>query len=282
MLNYTEKYRIFCPAVMAGPWLDGARLNNLLLTVLIAAIFVAAALRARRKKVPVRRLPAMDSIDDAVHKAASSGRPVVYVPGVGQASAMATAASMSILGQVAAKCAACGAKLLVPHYDPVVQGICVGIVKKVYAERGVSEQEAEKANFFVSQEQFSYVAAVDGLISRAKPGACFYMGQFMAESLLLTEVGAASGAMQVAGTDSESQLPFFFASCDNALLGEEFYATGAYLSEDAILRGSLRAQDLVKILAIALVGVTLAVIAISFWLGRPDLAHKALELLRVS
>jgi hypothetical protein len=72
------------------------------------------------------------------------------------------------------------------------------------------------------------------------------MGYFMAESLLLAEVGATTGAIQIAGTEQESQLPFFFTSCDYTLIGEELYAAGAYLSKEPMLLSTLKVQDFGK------------------------------------
>lgn len=43
------------------------------------------------------------------------------------------------------------------------------------------------------------------------------------------------------------QLPFFIASCDYTLIGEEFYAASAYLSGDPDQLGSLKGQDLGKL-----------------------------------
>jgi len=69
---------------------------------------------------------------------------------------------------------------------------------------------------------------------------------FWAESLLLAETGNNIGAIQIAGTDSVTQLPFFITACDYTLIGEELYAASAYLSRDPILVGSLKASDLEK------------------------------------
>jgi hypothetical protein len=69
----------------------------------------------------------------------------------------------------------------------------------------------------------------------------------MAESLLLAEVGATSGAIQIAGTDVEHQLPFFFTACDYTLIGEELYAAGAYLSKEPMLLSALKVQDFGKL-----------------------------------
>jgi hypothetical protein len=96
------------------------------------------------------------------------------------------------------------------------------------------------------------VAAVTGHMVREKPAACFYMGSFFAESLILSETGNSIGAIQVAGTAQPSQLPFFIAACDYTLIGEEFFAASAYLSGDPDQLGSLKGQDVGKLIVAAL------------------------------
>jgi hypothetical protein len=92
------------------------------------------------------------------------------------------------------------------------------------------------------------------------------MGSYFAESLLLTETGAGTGAIQIAGTDSDHQLPFFVTTCDYTLIGEELYAASAYLSREPVLVGTLRGQDFGKacIMAVLIVGTGLATLGIVF------------------
>jgi hypothetical protein len=101
------------------------------------------------------------------------------------------------------------------------------------------------------------------MMTREKPAACFYMGAFFAESLILAETGNSVGAIQIAGTAQPSQLPFFVAACDYTLIGEEFFAASAYLSGQPDQLGSLKGQDVGKILVgiLIIIGVTLATIA---------------------
>ena len=107
--------------------------------------------------------------------------------------------------------------------------------------------------YYVTDEQFAYVAHLQGLMSREKPAACFYMGSFFAESLILAEMGNAIGAIQIAGTGQPAQLPFFVAACDYTLIGEEFFAASAYLSGEPAQIGSLKGQDVGKVIVAALV-----------------------------
>ena len=67
-----------------------------------------------------------------------------------------------------------------------------------------------------------------------------------------------------------SQLPFFVAACDYTLIGEEFFAASAYLSHDPEQLGSLKGQDVGKIIAAALLVVVcvLATLAVTTnWRG---------------
>ncbi len=92
------------------------------------------------------------------------------------------------------------------------------------------------------------------------------MGYFYAESLILAETGAATGAIQIAATDSYTQFPFFITTCDYTLIGEELYAASAYLSREPLLLGSLRAQDIAKgiIITALVLGAALATVGIGF------------------
>ena len=133
-----------------------------------------------------------------------------------------------------------------PHREPITMAVCQEITKQAYLEAGKPDLFKEDANFFITSDQFSYTAAVDGIMLRKKPAANFFMGHYFAESLLLTETGASTGAIQIAGTDSDHQLPFFVTTCDYTLIGEELYAASAYLSKEPVQIGTLRGQDIGK------------------------------------
>jgi hypothetical protein len=106
---------------------------------------------------------------------------------------------------------------------------------------------------YVAGSQFALAAAVNGIMTRIKPAANIFMGAFYAESLLLAETGNLTGAIQISGTANPEQLPFFIAACDYTLMGEELYAASAYLSGEPKLLGSLKGQDLLKVIIIILV-----------------------------
>jgi len=234
-------------AAAVSNWFRLDRLNNLLLLIVLIVVFFWAVSHAKRKGLFIRRIAGLDAIDEAIGRATEMGKPIYYVPGIGGMSGISTIASTFILGEVSKKVAQYDTQIKVPHFDPIVMTVCKEVVKQSFLEAGRPDSYREDINQFISQDQFSYAASVDGMITREKPAAIFFMGHFMAESLLLAEVGATSGAIQIAGTDVEHQLPFFFTACDYTLIGEELYAAGAYLSKEPMLLSALKVQDFGKL-----------------------------------
>ena len=140
------------------------------------------------------------------------------------------------------------------------------VVKEAYIEEGRPDAFNPDSVFMAGTDQFSYAAAVEGIMVRERPAAHIMMGYFYAESLLLAETGSTTGAIQIAGTDAYTQLPFFVTTCDYTLMGEELYAASAYLSREPKLLGSLKGQDIGKgiLIAVILLGTLLATVDVQF------------------
>jgi hypothetical protein len=238
-----------------------AKLNNLALMILFSALVLGAIAQARRRPtIFLRRIPGLDAVDEAIGRATEMGRPILYLTGSDDMSSLSTIAATVILGEVAKRTAAYDTQLKIPHRDPIVMAVCQEIVKESYLEAGRPDAYRDDLNFFITSDQFSYTAAVDGIMLRERPAANFFMGFYYAEALLLAETGAGTGAIQIAGTDADLQLPFFITSCDYTLIGEELYAASAYLSREPVLVGTLRGQDLGKafLLIVMVAGTVLA------------------------
>lgn len=265
--------RFIALPIVASPepnWMNWNQVNNLVLALMFGGIVFYAINLAKRKEIFLRRIPGLDAVDEAIGRATELGKPILYMTGAHDMNDPSTIAAAVILGRVAKKAAAYETELLVPHREPITMAVCQEITKQAYMEAGKPDLFKDDANFFITSDQFSYTAAVDGIMLRRKPAANFFMGSYFAESLLLTETGASTGAIQIAGTDSDHQLPFFVTTCDYTLIGEELYAASAYLSKEPIQIGTLRGQDLGKAFVLGVIGVgtllaTLAVITGNNW-----------------
>lgn len=265
-------------AAPSAQWFHSRRIGMFVITVLLAAVIFWYINRGKSgRPLFIREIAGLSAVDDAVGRATEMGRPVLYIPGIMDMDDIQTIASMVILGRVAAKTAEYGANLLVPNTRSVVMSVAQEVVKESYLQAGRPDAYRRENINYLTDDQFGYAAGVDGIMVRQRPAAIFLLGTFYAESLILAETGKSVGAIQIAGTAMPSQLPFFIAACDYTLIGEELFAASAYLSREPKLLGSLKGQDVAKlvIMLIIVIGV-LASTAGTWW----EPANRVADLLR--
>jgi hypothetical protein len=256
--------------VMAGPvrpqrqMFDASRVWLAGFVILASSLVLWGIQRARSgRPVHVRRIAGLEAVDEAIGRATEMGRSCVFIPGIQDMNDIQTIAGLTILGRVAETAARYAARVEVPTCRSLVMTAARDTMEAAYLAAGRPEAYRPEDIYYVTDEQFGYVAYVTGQMVRQRPAACFYMGAFFAESLILAETGNAIGAIQVAGTAMPSQLPFFVAACDYTLIGEEFFAASAYLSGQPDQLGTLWGQDMGKLLAggLILIGSALATVA---------------------
>lgn len=257
-------------AVRAGPVqaarqaFDRGRLWLGLFAALVSAAVLYWIWHARSgRKLAVRKIAGLEAVDEAVGRATEMGRSCLFIPGTQDMNEIQTIAGLTVLGRVAQTAAEYGARVEVPTCRSLVMTAARETVATSFLTAGRPDAYREDDVYYVTDEQFGYVAHLTGTMVRQRPAACFYMGAFFAESLIIAETGNAIGAIQVAGTAMPSQLPFFVAACDYTLIGEEFFAASAYLSGEPQQLGSLKGQDVGKLVAGAVLvgGCALATLA---------------------
>lgn len=237
-----------------GNYINTKLINNLAVAVFVAIMILIYIVKAMRnpEDIFVRRIPGLEAVEEAIGRATEMGKPIFFIHGLENLSHISTVAAINILGKIAEKVAEYGTEFKVTNRDPVVLAVSQETVKESYLRAGRPDLYNDDNVFYVSQDQFSYATGVEGMMLREKPASNFFFGYFFAESLLLAETGSHIGAIQIAGTDAYTQLPFFITTCDYTLIGEELYAASAYLSREPKLLASLKAQDLTKGLLIVL------------------------------
>tara|TARA_A100001011_G_scaffold295965_1_gene308405 strand:- start:176 stop:1045 length:870 start_codon:yes stop_codon:yes gene_type:complete len=201
----------------------------------------------------LRTIPGVKAVEEAVGRSTEMGKPVLYVPGIQDMDQVETVAGVVILGHVSKMTARYETPLNVPVARSIVLKAAQEACKESYLVEGRSDIYNENMVHYVTDDQFAYAAGVNGIMNREKPAACLYMGKFYAESLLLAETGNSIGAIQIAGTASQSQIPFFVTACDYTLIGEEFFAASAYLSQKPDLLGIVKGQDIIKLAMLAMI-----------------------------
>ena len=252
------------PGIARREWFDASRGWLAVITVVLCGSVVAYIWVARTgRELKVRKIAGLEAVDEAVGRATEMGRSCLFIPGIQDMNDIQTIAGLTILSRVAGTAAEYDARIEVPTSRSLVMTTARETVQSAFLAAGRPDAYNEDNIYYVTDEQFGYVAYLSGMMVREKPAACFYMGSFFAESLILAETGNAIGAIQVAGTAQPAQLPFFVAACDYTLIGEELFAASAYLSGEPDQLGSLKGQDVGKIIVavLLLVGCGLLTVA---------------------
>lgn len=234
----------------------------LVMMLFLIPVLVCIARARRGQKYTIRRISGVDAIDEALGRSVEVGRPVVFTTGL-LGIGPALYACLGVLRHVARRCATFGSRLLVPCIDPETMALTDATVQEAYRDVRKSSRYDPTSVRFLSSGQFAYASGYMGLVHRENAASAFLFGAFAAESLILAEAGQQVGAVQVAATVSNEQIPFFVTTCDYTLIGEELFAAGAYLSGDPVQTGSIRGQDIAKVflLILLVVGISLTTIS---------------------
>ena len=253
-----DSERMFCDQVQCegeSELIEGRVFSFWLLMVVIGVILYSMWRARTGNPVRVRRLAALDAIDEAIGRATEMGKPVHFCPGLAPLTGLdapQTLSAMVLLGYVAKLTARFDVPLIVTIRQPDVFSVAQETVRQAYQEEGKTDKYIPTNIRFLSNQQFAYATAASGIIMREKVAANFLIGAFWAENLMLAEVGCRVNAFQISGTASIGQVPLFVPTTDFVLIGEELYAASAYLSQDVVQLGSIRGQDLCKVIALAL------------------------------
>ncbi|MGQ9680146.1 MAG: DUF6754 domain-containing protein [Candidatus Bathyarchaeia archaeon] len=226
----------------------------------LALFYIYMELAKRGTKISIRTFPAVAALPEAVGRAAEMGRPLYYTTGYAAATISnpdqgpQTLAGISILGYVTKLAARSGVKVYyftcIPDSLPLVEET----MRNAYLEEG--KPEDFDPNFIQFQsEQSPYLTATLGFMQRERPAANIFMGGFYYESVVMGEAGNTIGAMQIAGTANTHQMPFLIATCDYAMISEELYAASADITRNPDILGTLKGEDIMKLVILALLGV---------------------------
>jgi hypothetical protein len=224
--------------------------SMILLATFSAFIFYGMKRAEQRGKQELKHFPQLDAIEEAVGRAAELGRPAHFT--IGYDTLMSyNIPGFSMLPHIVRLCNKAGVHLIVTTPQPTVLAIYDDILHQGYQADGRPESEIDLR--FLAGSTGAYTIAVQGMMLREKPAANFLMGLSKVETLIHAETGQRVGALQVGGAMGAGNLPFMACVCDYTLVGEEFLAAGALVSNDLPRLGSVTGQDWIKAVVVALV-----------------------------
>jgi hypothetical protein len=235
--------------VVKIPFIVEGRFTGLLLMI---AMFAITLYYMRKVKLPfVRRVPALDAIEEGIGRAAEMGRPVIASPGIAITGIdYWTVGALSILTHVATLCARNDLRLLVPLGGSEQSYTLVEISRDIVENQYRLEGNPERYNVddlpFLSGRQFAWASAYCGMLMRDKPALNVMVGEQWGSAIYIAGVSHEAGSFTISGSDYLSNVACLAVASDYVMIGEEMVAAGAYLSKDPVQIASIRTQDIIK------------------------------------
>lgn len=237
--------------------ISGRGSSLVVLVLMFVFFYIALQLAKKGKAPPIRKIAAMDAIDEAVGRATEEGKPVHFTSGYSMLTLSSeqgpqVIASIGILSHVAALCARFDVPIIyntdIADSLPLVEET----LQAAYRNEGKPEAYDPKSIRY-QPDQSPYVAAVLATLQRERPAVSMLIGGLYYESVVMAEAGNMIGATQIGGTANVHQLPFIIASCDYAMIGEEIYAASAYVTKNPLVTSGIAASDWTKTVLILMI-----------------------------
>jgi hypothetical protein len=236
------------------------QLVMLIVVVSIATFLIREAQKGRSWNV--RRVPALDYLDEVIGRAAEMGRPVHFIatdsPGYSMNSAYAPVivAAISCYSLVASRCAELGLKLITSCGSADTIPLHQETARMAYEVAGKIDELEENVDIRYVSGSFATQAALMGMMAREQPAAHIALGAFGGAGYLgPAEVGRQFGVLSLCGTTRHVHIPYMTCTCDYVVIGEELMAASAYLTRKPLDTANIASIDYFKMICLALTGV---------------------------
>ncbi len=123
-----------------------------------------------------------------------------------------------------------------------------------YRAAGAAEFYQPTSGRLTGLTPFSSIAGTMPIVRDENVSATVLMGHFGVEAALLADAAERGNTLLIGSSDDLASQAALFASANEALIGEELFAAGAYLEGSPARTASLTVQDVLRWLIIAALG----------------------------
>lgn len=226
--------------------------------IVLAVIFVLGLLlflltrsvRAGRTAV-LRPLISYQGLTGQIGRAIETGRQLHLTLGQGSLVGGANPASVSataVLDNLAKDGCANGTPPLVTMGDGTLLPLAQGSLQNALAQARRSGDFDLSLTQFVAHntDPFAYGGGVAMMLQQQRVASNIMVGRFGPELAIIAEAANRQNIDQVIGTDDPTALAVATAVTEDVLIGEELFATSAYLEGHASQIASLQLQDILR------------------------------------
>jgi hypothetical protein len=246
----------------------GASLLSVIFLVLFIGLIIALALLRTRWPVSFRTLKGYQALAEAIEQSVESGERVHVSLGTGtlleQDSAPALA-GLAILHKIARSTAMSDKPVVVTAGNGAMMVLAQDTLRTAYRKAGAAPRFQLVSGRFLGPTPFAYAAGLPETLRAEDVSVNVLSGSFGLEGGLAATFGKKhQDAFVLAGTDDVQTQALLYATADYPLIGEEVFASGAYLERGPLHRSSLRAQDMIRLgmIGLILLGTLLATLGV--------------------
>jgi hypothetical protein len=242
-------------------WIEG-RLMGLVLVVLTLIFMVYFQRRTSEGKVyPIRRLPQMDAVNEAISKSVEMGRPVLVTYGYRDAVDPAIMVGLELVKYASKTISEMGGEVILGIGPTQTMPLAIDNYKDGCTEAGRPDLFNMDNVYYLTHEQRAFISGIWGLLESRKPGAYLGMGWYWVDAIHVGIGVRRAGIMGIGGTEKYDTGALFMVTMDSVAMGSELFACGAYMSGEPLALSGMAAEDLIKWIMIALLligGITVA------------------------
>jgi len=239
-----------------------AGLQGLILLGIFIVLMIGFLAASRRWPGHFRTIPAFEALNQAIERAVEAGERVHVSLGTGSLIGPDSApalAGLAALSRIARATSMSDRPVVVTAGDGAMAILARDTLRTTYKEVGASELYEPTSGRLLGATPLSYVAGLPAVLSNEQVSVHVLSGAFGFEAGLAADFGERARVFVIGGTDDVQAQALLYTVAQHPLIGEEVFASGAYLDVGAMHKASLRAQDLIRFGLIVLILLGVAV-----------------------
>lgn len=228
------------------------------LTLTFFGLIILFLVAGRGKTPNLRAIPAFARLREAIGRSMEAGSRLHLSLGRGSITGAESAAGfigLSALDGMVRTTSSGDNPLVATSGDAVLSILASDTLASAYQALGIEAALDPTRSQLSGLTPFSFASGAFPVLADEKTVTHVFLGHFGSEIALMGDRAERSQHMTLAGSDHLVGQAVLFASVDEPLLGEELYASGAYIHKHPLHIASLQAQDVIRWL---LVGAILA------------------------
>lgn len=219
-----------------------------------AALLLIVTMWKRKSPARVREIPAFTRLYHALGLSVEDGTRLHVSLGNGNlldARGGSAFAGLAMLRIIAERTSVSDKPVVASTGDAVLGLLTQDTIQAGFKAAGVDELYVPSMGRVTGLSPFGYAAGAMHISQNEDISTNIMLGYFSSEVALLAEAADRENATMIGASDNLTGQAVLFATTQDALIGEELFAAGAYLNAGASHTASLTVQDILRWLVIA-------------------------------